>query len=97
VMTLIKCKHIEHATQKELMDPRVHMVLIVVVVQWNKICEELQKFIKNKLSKNKNMCKDKWNGINSNFKKLSNYHKGTRHHTSYWKLIIDKCDKYHLF
>ncbi len=29
------------------------------------------------------MCKDKWNGWNSHCKKLSYYHKGTNHHTSF--------------
>jgi len=65
VMALIKCKYIEHVTQKQM--PR-----------------------------NGTMCKDKWNGINSDFKKLSDYHKGTEHHTLYWELSTDKCDNYHL-
>jgi len=29
VLTFIKCKHHEHAAQKEMVDPRAHMVLIV--------------------------------------------------------------------
>ncbi len=33
--------------------------------------------------RNGKMCKDKWNGWNSHYKKLSNCHKGTSHHTSF--------------
>lgn len=65
VMTLIKCKYIEHVIQKQM--PR-----------------------------NGTMCKDKWTGINSDFKKLSDYHKGTEHHTLYWELSTNKCDNHHL-
>jgi hypothetical protein len=39
VMALIKCKHVEHAVQKESQDPHTHMVH--VAWQWNKIMEEL--------------------------------------------------------
>jgi hypothetical protein len=38
-MALIKCKHIEHVIQKELINPRAHMVPIVV--RWNKLTKEL--------------------------------------------------------
>ncbi len=48
------------------------------------------------MPRNGTMCKDKWNGINLDFKKLSNYHKGTKHHTLYWELTTDKHDNYHL-
>jgi hypothetical protein len=91
-----KIKTIEHAAQKELMDLRIHIIPIVVAVQWNKISEKLQKLIKNRMPKNGKMYKDKWNGTNSNFKKLYDFHKITRHHTSYWKLTTNKRDKEHL-
>ncbi len=39
VMALIKCKHIKHVIQKELINPWAHMVPIVV--QWNKSTKEL--------------------------------------------------------
>jgi hypothetical protein len=42
------------------------------------------------------MCKDKWNGLNSNYNKISSYHIGTCKHTWYWVLTINECDKYHL-
>jgi hypothetical protein len=42
------------------------------------------------------MCKDKWNGINLDFKKLFDYHKGTEHHTLYWELTTNECDNSHL-
>jgi hypothetical protein len=38
-MALIKCKHIKHVIQKELINPWAHMVPIVV--QWNKSTKEL--------------------------------------------------------
>jgi len=92
-MALIKCKHIKHAIQKELMDLKAHIIPIIVAVWWNKISKELQKMIKNKMPRNGKTCKDKWNGINSDFKKHSNFHKGTKHHTSYWKLTTNNHDK----
>jgi hypothetical protein len=42
------------------------------------------------------MCKDKWNYLNSNYKKILNYHKGINHNMSFWELVVDGCDKYHL-
>jgi len=92
-MALIKCRHIKHVAQKGLMDLRAHIIPIVVVVRWNKISKKLQKLIKSKMPRNGKMCKNKWNGINLDFKKLSNFHKGTGHHTSYWKLTTDNHDK----
>ncbi len=70
VMALIKCKHIEHVTQKELMD--LIMCMVCAVMWWNKITDFFLKLIKNKMPNNGMMCKDKWNGINLDFKKLSN-------------------------
>lgn len=32
---------------------------------------------------NGKMCKDKWNYFNGNYMKISNYHKGIDHNTSY--------------
>jgi hypothetical protein len=42
------------------------------------------------------MCKDKWNVSNSDFKKISNYHIGITHHTSFYDLTMEKHDKHHL-
>lgn len=41
------------------------------------------------------MCKDKWNKINSNYKKFFYYHKGNRHHASFWELTANELDMYH--
>jgi hypothetical protein len=60
--------------QKELVNPRMHVVL--VLQKWNNITKQLLKFTYTKMLKNKKMCKDKWNGLNSNYKKLLNYHRG---------------------
>jgi superoxide dismutase len=82
-------------TQKQLADPRKHMVL--AIQRWNKIIEDLQGCIHVLvLLNNRKMCKDKWNGFNSDYKKLSNYHKGTRNHTSFWEMTTKKCDKHYL-
>jgi hypothetical protein len=70
--------------------------MVPVVMWWNKIAKEFKKLIKNKMPRNGTMCKDKWNGINLDFKKLSNYHKGIEHHTLYCELTTDECDNYHL-
>ncbi len=42
------------------------------------------------------MCKDKWNSLNSDFKKLINYHKGTRNHTCFWDLTFEEKEHFHL-
>jgi superoxide dismutase len=47
-------------------------------------------------SNNKKMCKHKWNEFNFDYKKLSNYHKGTGNHTSFWEMIVKEHDKHHL-
>jgi hypothetical protein len=48
------------------------------------------------MARNKKMCENKWNGLNFDYEKLSNYHKGIGHHTSSFKLIVEKCNKFHL-
>jgi hypothetical protein len=58
--------------------------------------DKLQKIVDAKILRNGTMCKDKWNGLNSYYKKLSNYHKGTNHHMLFWEMIPKECDWYHL-
>ncbi len=36
------------------------------------------------------MDKDKWNVLNFNFKKITNYYMGIDHNTSFWDLIVYK-------
>ncbi len=62
-----------------MVDPRIHMVHLIQ--QWNKIGKELQKFIHVKVPKNETMCKD--SKLNFNYKKLVDYHKGTKLHASF--------------
>jgi hypothetical protein len=68
VLALIQCKYVEHATQQQLIDPRAHMV--PTAQHWNMIVDKLQKIVHAKILQNGKMCKDKWNGLNSNYKKL---------------------------
>jgi hypothetical protein len=42
------------------------------------------------------MCKDKWNGLNSNYKRVSNFHLSIGHHTPLWDLIVEEHEKHHL-
>jgi hypothetical protein len=42
------------------------------------------------------MCKDKWNSLNSDYKKHAIYHKGTRNHICFWDLSFDEKEKFHL-
>jgi hypothetical protein len=54
VSAFIKCKHLKHVAQKQLIDPRAHMVLIAQ--RWNKIVKDLQNLLHTKEEKNlKNM------------------------------------------
>jgi hypothetical protein len=59
------------------MDPRAHM--IPTTQQWTKIAYDLQKMVNVQMMQNGKMCKDKWNRLNSYYKKILNYHKGTCH------------------
>jgi len=53
--------------------------MVLVVQRGNKIVEDLQVHIHTKVPKNEKMCKEKWNGFNSDYKMLL-YHKGTKNH-----------------
>jgi hypothetical protein len=57
---------------------------------------KLQKIVHAKIPQTRKMCKDKWNGLNSYYNKLLNYHKGTSHHMSFWEMIPKEHDRYHL-
>lgn len=48
---------------------------------WEKFSKKLKKVTKNKFPKHV-MCKEKWNSLNFNFKKLIDYHSGIGNHTS---------------
>jgi hypothetical protein len=58
--------------------------------------EELQKIIQFKVPRNKKMCKDKWNGLNYDYKKLLDYHKGIGHHNSFLDLFTKERNQQHL-
>ncbi len=51
---------------------------------------------KSKTTRNGKMCKDKWNSINGDYKKIFDCHKGMGHNTSYWDLSLEDWDKFHL-
>ncbi len=80
MLAFIAYKHIKHATWKEIIDPRSQM--IPITQWWDKIVDELHKKTKIKNLKNKTMCKEKWNALNSDYKKLTDYHKGIGNHTN---------------
>lgn len=48
------------------------------------------------LPQNSKTCKDKWNGLHLNYKKITDYNKGIDHNIFYWELVVDECDKFHL-
>lgn len=89
-MGLIARKHVEHIAHKQILDPRARMVLVY------NVGKRLQKRAKVKNPRNDVMCKDKWNSLNSNFKKLIDYHKGTSNHTCFWDLKYQKNECYYL-
>lgn len=70
--------------------------MVLVVQRWTKIIDQLQNMINAQVPQNSKTCKDKWNGLHSNYKKIAYYHKGIDHNTSYWELVVDECDKFHL-
>ncbi len=75
-----------------MVDPKVHMVL--TMQQWNKIVEELQKLIHVEMPRNGKKCEDKWNGLNFDYKKLLDYHKGIGYHTSLLELTMEEHNKF---
>jgi hypothetical protein len=93
VCAIIKSKHVKYVAQKELVYPKSHMVLDAQ--RWAKIVDDFQNTINEWVPQNVKTCKDKWNGINSNYKKIVDYHKGTGHNTYFWELLIDERDNLH--
>jgi hypothetical protein len=80
MLALIVYKHAKHAEQKELIDPKSQMM--PAMQQWDEIVEELQKKTKIKNPRSRTMCKDNWNVLNFDYKKLADYHKGIGNHTN---------------
>jgi superoxide dismutase len=62
--------------------------MISTAQRWDRIVDELQKATQSKFPKTGVMCKDKWNSLNFDFKKLSYYQKGTGNHTYFWDLLL---------
>ncbi len=88
MLAFITYKHAKNSAQKELIDPKARMVFIVQCQ--DKITEKLQKDMKNKTSKSDIMCKDKWNSLNFNYKKLAYYHKRTCNRTNFYDLMFEE-------
>ncbi len=59
------------------------------------MANDLQNITKLKVLCNGKMCKDKWNGLNSNYKKIVDYHAGTSHHIPLWDLKIKNNNRHH--
>ncbi len=57
--------------------------------------EELQKSIQSKMPRNRKMCKEKWNGLDYDYKKLLDYHRGIGHHNSFLDLFTKKRNQQH--
>jgi hypothetical protein len=70
--------------------------MFLTTKKWEKIVKMLQKIMRAKTPCNGKMCKDKWNGLNFDFKNISKYHIGIDHHTSFWDLTSKKYDSHHL-
>jgi hypothetical protein len=49
-----------------------------------------------RVPRNGKMCKDKWNVLNFDYKKLVHYHKRIRHLPPLWDLTMEEWEKYHL-
>jgi len=48
---------------------------------WNKIVKDLKKLIHSKVPRyRKKRCKENWNELKFNYKKILDYHKGIGHH-----------------
>jgi hypothetical protein len=68
--------------------------MILITQKWTNFFEELQVITSSKTSCNGKMCKDKWNFLNDNYKKLLYYHESTSHNPSYWEMNLK--EKFHL-
>lgn len=55
----------------------------------DKIDNDLEQKTQKKFARDGTMCKDKWNSLNSNNKKLIDYHKGIENHTYFWDLSFN--------
>lgn len=55
-----------------------------------------QLITKSKVMRNQKMCKDKWNGLNGDYRKVADYGKSTENHTSFWDLNNEDKDKFGL-
>jgi hypothetical protein len=62
----------------------------------NQFFEKLQIVTRSKIACNNKRCKDKWNCLNNDYKKIVNYHKGTYHNTSNWEMSVENNKMFHL-
>ncbi len=86
VMALINCKKRKHIVLKYIIDPHANMVF--ARNKWNKIAKDLQETTKSRSPCNGRMCKNEQTCVKDNYKRISNYHKGIGHNTSYLDLTI---------
>jgi hypothetical protein len=80
-MTLISFKHYEHIALKQVIDPQTNMIF---TTQWrNKLLKDLYSMTHFKIPWIGKQCKDKWNCVNGDYKKIYDYDKSTRNNISY--------------
>jgi hypothetical protein len=80
-MALISCKHKEQIALKQVIDPCTNM--IITIQQWNKLSNNLQAITHSKIPRIGKMCKNKWNYIHGDYKRISDYHTSIGNNTSY--------------
>jgi len=68
VLALVCNKHKEHIYLKHLVNPRSNIIL--ATKRWNKLSKDLSSKINSKTPRNEKMCKDKWNCINNDYKRI---------------------------
>jgi hypothetical protein len=61
------------------------------------LVDELQEKINSKFPRNGTMCKNKWNIFNSDYKKITKYHKWNGIYICFWDLILcEEKKRFHL-
>jgi hypothetical protein len=67
--------------------------MILITQRWTNCFENLQVITSSKTSCNGKMCKDEWNFLNDNYKRILDYYEGTSHNTSYWEMNLKEKEK----
>lgn len=78
--------------EKALVDLRARMV--PARQKWQLIANGVQEINHSREMRNHKNCKDKWIGLNSDYQKVVDYHKGIGSHTSFWDLGNEEKDRF---